>query len=165
MEYYIEMTDRRLVVDWNGTDFDLQRSVVFHKNSRPIHVKMYLYLPKMPVNHTLCMVRRLKRKINVCVGSGGNAMRNLRARIRNIGLTDGLHIRDDALLPLLEQLGFDDVASDLDLIGYYQKRVRGQLKSVFVFGFSPDDLEHYLNNSMVRGEMMNYGRNGDTSLE
>ena len=164
MEYYIEMAGRRLVVDWNGTDFDMQRNVVFHRNSRPIHVKMYLYLPKMPVSHALCLNRRLKRRITTCIGLGNTAMRSFNTRVRNVGLVDGLHVRDDALLPLLEQLGFDDVATDLDLIGYYQKRVRGQLKSVFVFGFSPDDLDHYLKNSMVRGEMMNYGRNGDTSL-
>ena len=119
---------------------------------------------QMPVSHVLCLVRRLKRKILECIGQGSNAMRSLSARVRNVGLSDGLHVRDDALLPLLEQLGLDDVATDLDLIGYYQKRVRGQLKSVFVFGFSPDDLDHYLKNSMVRGEMMNYGRNGDVSL-
>ena len=164
MEYFVGMVGRRLVVDWNGTDFDMQRSIVYHRNSRPLHVKMYLYLPKMPVNHVLCLVRRLKRKIGSCIGLEATAMRNLGARIRNVGLTDGLHVRDDALLPLMEQLGLDDVASDLDLVGYYQKRVRGQLKSVFVFGFSPDDLDHYLKNSMVRGELMNYGRNGDISL-
>ena len=158
------MSGRRLIVDWNGTEFTLNRSVIYHQNSRPLHIKMYLYLPKMPVSHTLCLSRRLKRKIMDCVGSGGGAMRSLNSRIRSVGLTDGLHIRDDALVPLLEQLGLDDVAADLDLVGYYQRRVRTQLKSVFVFGFSPDNLDHYLSSSMVRGELLNYGPNGDLSL-
>ena len=164
MEYYVEMSGRRLVVDWNGTEFGLHRGIVYHRNSRPLHVKMYLYLPKMPVNHTVCLNRRLKRKINDCIGQGAGAMRSLNSRIRAVGLTDGLHIRDEALVPLVEQLGLDDVAVDLDIIGYYQRRVRGQLKSVFIFGFSPDNLVHYLENSMVRGELLNYGPNGDLSL-
>ena len=164
MEYYVEMSGRRLIVDWNGTEFGLNRGNIFHRNSRPLHVKMYLYLPKMPVNHTLCLNRRLKKKIEGCIGVGSAVMRNLNARIRAVGLTDGLHIRDDALVPLLEQLGLDDVAPDLDLIGYYQRRVRSQLKSVFIFGFSPDNLDHYLANSMVRGGLLNYGPNGDLSL-
>ena len=164
MEYFLAMQGRRLVVEWNGTDFGMHRSNVFHRNSRPLHVKMYLYLPKMPISHTLCLVRRLKRKINACVGQGNTAMRSLNTRIRNVGLTDGLHVRDEALLPLMEQLGLDDIVTDVDLIGYYQRRVRSQLKSVFVFGFNPDDLEHYLAHSMIRGGLLNYGRNGDLSL-
>ena len=164
MEYYVAMNGRRLVVEWNGTDFGMHRSIVYHQNSRPIHVKMYLYLPKMPVSHVVCLVRRLKRKVLGCIGQGSTAMRSLNTRIRNVGLGDGLHIRDDALLPLMEQLGLDDIVADLDLVGYYQRRVRSQLKSVFIFGFNPDNLEHYLNHSMVRGEMLNYGRNGDLSL-
>lgn len=164
MEYYVALDGRRLVVDWNGTDFGMHRNTVYQRNSRPLHTKMYLYLPKIPVSHTVCLVRRLRRKILECVGQGSTSMRSLNTRIRNVGLSDGLHIRDDALLPLLEQLGFDDVATDLDLIGYYQRRIRGQLKSIFIFGFSPDNLEHFLGHSMVRGELMNYGRNGDLSL-
>ena len=158
------MSGRRLVVDWNGTEFGLNRGIIFHRNSRPLHIKMYLYLPKMPVSHTLCPNRRLKRKINDCIGSGNGAMRSLNSRIRSVGLTDGLHIRDDALIPLMEQLGLDDVAVDLDMVGYYQRQVRGQLKCVFIFGFCPDNLNHYLEQSMIRGELLNYGPNGDLSL-
>lgn len=164
MEYYVGLSGRRLVVEWNGTEFDLRRGNVFQHNSRPLHVKMFLYSPKMPISHTLCLHRRLKKKINDCIGSGRLAMRNLRNRIRLVGLTDGLHVRDDALVPLLEQLGLGDVVPDLDLIGYYQRHVRNQLKSVFVFGFDPDRLDHYFAHSMIRGELLNYGRNGDSSL-
>lgn len=164
MEYFIGLSGRRLSVEWNGTEFGMHRGTVFHRNSRPLHVKMYLYLPKMPVSHTLCLNRRLKKKIEECVGQGPTAMRSLNTRIRSVGLTNGLHVRDDSLVPLLEQLGFDDVVDDLDLIGYYQSRVRNQLKSVFLFGFSPDNLSHYLDNSVIRGGLLNYGRNGDLSL-
>ena len=164
MEYYVGMEGRKLEVEWNGTSSDLFRLTFQRYSSRLLHYKCYLYLPKMPTNHVICMKRRIARVWSSKVGSDSNSARRIVSVLNQLKLRNGLYIQDDVLLPVLEGLSLDDVAPDLDLIGFYQSGNPRQRKLLFVFGFSPDDEADYLEKAVTRGGQMNYGRNGDISI-
>ena len=159
----MSMNSRRLEVIWNGTD-NLVRLTFGRYNSRAVQYKAYLYIPKMPTNHSICMRRRMIRSWTRACGVGAQAARNLVRMIQDLHLSNGLHISDEVLVPVLEKLGLDDVGADLDLIGYYQSGTRGRRRLILLFGFNPDDLNHYLAHSVVRHDILNYGRNGDMNL-
>ena len=158
------MEGRKLEVEWNGTSSDLFRLTFQRYSSRLLHYKCYLYLPKMPTNHVICMKRRIARAWSSKVGSDSNSARRIVSVLNQLKLRNGLYIQDDVLLPVLEGLSLDDVAPDLDLIGFYQSGNPRQRKLLFVFGFSPDDEADYLEKAVTRGGQMNYGRNGDISI-
>ena len=163
MEYHVSMNSRRLEVIWNGTD-DLNRLTFSRYNSRAIQFKAYLYVPRMPTNHSICMRRRMVRSWIRACGSGAQAARHLVNMVHDLHLSNGLHVSDDILVPVLERLGLDDVGADLDLIGYYQSGARGRRRLILLFAFNPDNLTHYLTHSIVRHDILNYGRNGDMNL-
>ena len=162
MEYHIDIAERRIEVEWEG--FSLNRTTFVRYNSRSMQYKAYLYLPRSPMSHIVCMRRRIYRFWERVMGTGVLSARKIQSAIRQLGLKNGLYVDDAKLVPLMEQLGMDDISADLDLIGYYQAGSRRQQKTIFLFGFNPDDLSHYLENVVVRGTMLNYGRNGDLSL-
>ena len=164
MEYYIAMNGRRLVVEWNGSDVDLVKTTLIRHNSRSMQYKIQLYLPRMPNNHALCMKRRLRRSWEASCGLGAPSARKISSVIRKLHIGNGLHIHDDVLVPLLEELSLDDIAVDIDLIGYYQSGTVGRRRTCFLFGFYPDNIAHYLNNAVFGRESINYGRNGDLSI-
>ena len=163
MEYYVGLEGRKLEVEWNGAD--LNRLTFIRYSSRAIHYKCYLYLPRMPTNHTICMKKRLERAWKSRVGSDANSKRRIITALNQLKLKNGLHIQDDILLPLLEKLNLNDVAPDLNIIGFYQSGCKRQRKLLFVFGFYPDNESHYLEKAVIRGDLVNYGRNGDLSLQ
>lgn len=162
MEYYVGLEGRKLEVEWNGAN--LNRLTFIRYSSRAIHYKCYLYLPKMPNNHTICMKKRLERAWRSRVGSDANSQRRITSALNQLKLKNGLHIQDAILLPLLEKLNLINVASDLDIIGFYQSSSARQRKLLFVFGFHPDNESDYLEKAVIRGDLVNYGRNGDLSL-
>lgn len=164
MEYYVGLEGRKLEVEWNGTSCDLNRLTFQRYSSRSLHYKCYLYLPKMPTNHSICLRRRINRAWASRVGTDANSARRILSCLNLLKLKNGLYIQDDVLLPLLEKLSMDDVAADLDLIGFYQSGNPRKRKLLFVFGFHPDDGADYLEKAVTRGGLMNYGRNGDLSL-
>ena len=164
MEYYVGLEGRRLDVEWNGTNDGLYRITFARYSSRALSYKCYLYLPKMPTNHSICLRRRIVKSWSDHVGSTQNSARRIISLLDRLNYRNGLHVQDDILLPLVEGLTLDDVAVDLDIIGFYQSGTRRQRKIVFIFGFSPDNISHYLEQSVTRGGLMCYGRNGDLSL-
>ena len=164
MEYYVGLENRKLEVEWNGTAADLCRYTFKRYSSRIVHFKCYLYLPKMPVSHTICLKRRVEKAWDMNVGSDANSARRIVSILNQLKLRNGLYIQDDVLLPVLEKLSLDNVAADLDLIGFYQSGNARCRKLLFVFGFDPDDPADFLEKSVNRGSQLNYGRNGDLSL-
>ena len=164
MEYYVGQERRRLVVEWNGSDVDLVKTTLIRHNSRSMQYKIQLYLPRMPNNHALCMKRRLRRSWEASCGLGASSARKIGSVIRKLHVGNGLHVHDDILVPLLEELALDDVAIDIDLIGYHQSGPVGRRRVCFLFGFYPDNIAHYLNNAVFGRDSINYGRNGDLSI-
>ena len=163
MEYHVALHERRLEVQWNGFN-ELCRITFARYTSRAIQYKAYLYIPKMPSNHMVCMRRRIIRSWKDKCGTGVVSARRVQAAVRAMGLKNGLHISDDVLVPLLEKLTLDDVGIDLDMIGLYQSGTSNQRKVIFLFGFCPDDLSHFLTHSRFRNDLLNYGRCGDVEL-
>ena len=164
MEYFVGLENRKLEVEWNGTSADLCRHTFKRYSSRILSYKCYLYLPKMPTNHIICLRRRVERPWAEHVGSDANSARKIISVLNQLKLKNGLYIQDDVLVPILEKLSLDDVAADLDLIGFYQSGTVRRRKLLFVFGFSPDDPADFLEKSVTRGNLLNYGKNGDLSL-
>lgn len=164
MEYYVGLDRRRLVVEWNGSEVDLIKTTLVRYVSRSVQYKVQIYLPRMPNNHAFCMKRRLRRVWEMGCGSGAAAARKIGLMVRRLQIQNGLHISDDVLVPVLEELSLDDVAVDLDMIGYYQSGSNGGRRVIFLFGFYPDNLAHYLNHVNFGRDSINYGRNGDLSI-
>ena len=164
MEYYLGLERRRLVVEWNGSEGGLVRTTLIRYVSRSITYKVQICLPRMPVNHSICMRRRLRRAWVSACGEGAAAARKISAVVRRLRLSNGLKVSDDVLVQLLEDLGLDNVAADIDLVGYHQSGSFNRRSLLFVFGFYPDDSAHYLNMTVIGRDSINYGRNGDLSL-
>ena len=155
---------RRLAVEWNGSIVDLVKVTLVRYLSRSLQIKVHLYLPRMPVSHAVCMRRRMRRAWEAACGTGAASARKIQSMIRNLRLSNGLHVNDNLLVPILEDLTLDDVAADTDLIGYYQSGSVARRRVVFLFGFFPDNVTHYLNTVVVGRDSINYGRNGDLSI-
>ena len=164
MEYYLGLERRRLVVEWNGSEGELIKTTLIRYVSRSITYKVQICLPRMPMNHSICMRRRLRRAWVTACGEGTAAARKISAVTRRLRLSNGLHVSDDILVPFLEGLNLDDVAADIDLVGYHQSGTCNRRNLHFIFGFYPDNLAHYLNMTVIGRDSINYGRNGDLSL-
>lgn len=163
MEYTVGLNiSRQLEVKWNGSAENLKRATFARYGSRSIKYKNYLYMPKMPINHTVCMKRRIEKAWQDAIGDKVSASRSILSVINGMKLKNGLYTAKDVLLPIMEAFGLN--AADIEPIGYYQTGSKDRRKLIFLFGFNPEDWEHYLKHVVSRGESIIYGRNGDALL-
>ena len=127
-------------------------------------MKIYLFFPKMPANHVLCLVERLRRCWFSTVGrSTTGATKAMECLKENLN-EDSLVTNDNVLIKILEKLELDDVATDLDLVAIKSWQTQSRMNSTWAFCFAPDDLKHFLENVKISKDQICYGRNGDTSL-
>ena len=164
MEFRISRNRSKFDLEWNGPVENLRQRTIISSISRSHHMKVLLFLPLMPTNHTLCVLARLRRNWWSTVGKTSTGARKALKAIEKHNITNGLTTDDSTLINLLEELTLDDVGSDLDLIAV-DKRSRGSRITVtWIFCFSPDDISHFIENARVNKETICYGRNGDNSL-
>ena len=164
MEFEIGICDKNIEIEWNGPTEKLCRKVIITSLSKSHHMRVYLFYPKMPTNHVICLINRLKRvwldKIGQSTEGASKALATLDKFIHEPELiTD-----DSTLIGILEDLGLDDVATDLDLLAVRKWKSRERMNTNWAFGFSPDLLDHFLTNMKLNGELICYGRNGDEAL-
>ena len=163
MEFGISESGKNLDVVWNGPLGNLCRKLTISSMSKQHNMRIYLFFPKMPANHVLCLVERLRRCWFRAVGRSTNGATKAMECLNEI-VTEGLVTDDGLLIQILEKLELDDVATDLDLVAIKSWRTQQRLNSIWAFCFSPDDLEHFLENTKISMDQMCYGRNGDSSL-
>ena len=164
MEFHISRNRSKFNVEWNGPVEELQQRTIITSISRAHHMKVLLFLPHLPTNHTLCMLARLRRNWWSAVGKTSMGARKAFKAIEKHNIENGLTTDDAVLIELLEELTLDDVGSDLDLVAV-DKRSRGSRTTItWIFSFSPDDISHFIENARIDKETICYGRNGDNSL-
>ena len=118
----------------------------------------------MPTNHVSCLVNRFKKAWFTNVGMGKIGVSKALEAVKSTEKTDGIISEDIELIPILENLGLDDVATDIDLIAIKLKTGKRGLFSTWGFAFVPDLTDHFLKNVKISGDTICYGRNGDLSL-
>ena len=161
MEFGINNKKKTIDVVWNGPDEQLCKKLVISSLSQTRSLKIYLFCPKMPTNHTLCLVNRLRRVWNETVGrSSMKAYESL----ERVNMGNQLLTEDDKLIQILEFLALDDVAPDIDLLAVKKWESEHRENTIWAFCFAPDDTDHFLNNVRINNDILCYGRNGDDSL-
>ena len=164
MEFRLSEHRHRVVIEWNGPVEPLGRKLISSHVSRLVNLKVYFYYPRMPTNHTICLFSRMKKIWLDKVGQDYLAARKILDAAEKMPNENKLFYDDETLISFLEDLSLDDVGADLDLIGV-RKRVKGLRTYVeCYFGFSPDDVEHFISNMIIRNDTLCYGRNGDIDL-
>ena len=164
MEFGVTESKSNINMVWNGPLEDLCRKLIISSMSKVHHMRVYLFYPKMPANHVACLVERLRKTWFETVGRSTSGASKAKNALNVIQSDNSLITDDDKLLTVLEELGLDDVAPDLDLIAIKKWDKSTRLNSIWAFSFSPDDTNHFLNNVKITAEQMCYGRNGDSSL-
>ena len=164
MEFGITETKTNLSIIWNGPLEELCRKMIISSISKIHHMRIYLFYPKMPANHVACLIDRLRKNWFDVVGRSTDGASKAKNTLNKLQLDQPLITDDSKLLTILEDLGLDDVASDLDLIAVKCWESNSRTNSIWAFGFSPDDVDHFLKNVKITTDQMCYGRNGDTSL-
>ena len=164
MEFGIRETHRTINITWNGPGETLCRKLVVSSTSQENNVKIHLHYPKMPANHVLCLIGRLRRMWFNTVGRSSTGAMKAHNALKQINLQDGLLTDDAKLIEILEILELDDVAPDLDLMAIKQWETGNRKNSIWSFCFAPDDIEHFLKNVQISNDQMCYGRNGDETL-
>ena len=163
MVYHVEMVDRRLNV--GSSDFEnLNRSTFYMIRTRRLQCRAYLYLPKMPERHMICMQRRMKQSWTKNVGVKAACIRRIMNAVRVLGLGNGLHVNNDVLHQFLLDISLENVATDIGLIGIYKAGNHQDSKLLLLFGFKPENMNHFIENSAVRRNMLIYDKNGDPAL-
>ena len=166
MEYYVGVERRRLVVEWSGSEV-MNQHYIRRFSSRLLKISVLLYLPVIPINHRITMCRRMRRVWDRLFPSVARMNRLMVSVVMDLSIPAGITVADDLLLSFLERTGLDDVCRDVDLLGiYYQpSQLASRVNRMsLVFGFSPDDLDHYLTNRRVSHEFICYGPNGDDTI-
>ena len=155
--------NRRLSVTWNGSD-SMEQNTIRRFTSRSLNFKILLFLPSMPISHRVILCRRLLRTWDNLFGTNSNAARRILDLPILQGIRNGVNLSDTLLLPILEQLGLDDVCRDIDLICVHRRQRLHGPTLTFVFCFSPDSLDHFLTHHRRHIDTICYGPNGDNSL-
>ena len=166
MEYHVGVSHRRLYVEWSGSEI-MNRHNIRRFTSRLLKVSVQLFLPEMPMSHRVTLCRRLRRVWDRLFPSVAAMNRRLLSVVNNLSMPVGIIVDDDLLVPFLEQIGMDDVCTDLDLLGLYYRPspvVSRVNRLCLVFGFSPDDVAHFLDSRRVSHGSICYGPNGNESL-
>ena len=166
MEYYVGISHRRLYVEWSGAEKMNQHSIRRY-SSRMLKLSIQLFLPDMPISHRVTMCRRLRRVWDQLFPSTAVMNRQLMSAVTALSVPVGVTVDDGLLVPFLEQIGMDNVCADLDLLGVYYRpspAVSRVHRLSLIFGFSPDDVAHYLDSRRVSHGSICYGPNGDNSL-
>ena len=163
MEYHVEILNRRLVVTWNGSDA-MEQHTIRRFTSRALNFKILLFLPEMPISHRVTMCRRLLRTWETTFQTNSRAARSVLGMPMLRDLREGINLDDSILVPVLNYLGLDDVCRDIDLICIYRRRRVHGPTLTFVFGFSPDNLDHFLTHHRRHVDAICYGPNGDDSV-
>ena len=164
MEFGVSESGNNVDIIWNGPLEKLCRKLIISSISKLHHMKIYLFFPKMPANHVLSLVGRLRKSWFNSVGRSTNGAAKAMNCLNEILEKDGLITDDEILIKILEKLGLDDVATDLDLIAIKSWQTQSRLNSIWAFCFAPDDLKHFLENVKISTDQICYGRNGDSSL-
>ena len=169
MEFGINEAKYNLNITWNGPSEVLCRKLVSAHILQTAaagthHLKLLMFYPMMPTNHVTCLLERFRRNWCSKVGDAARGARKAVAALsafpeENVCISD-----DNTLVKIMEEIRLDDVATDIDLIAIKKFSDGDKTTSIWAFGFSPDNLEHFLENVRVNGDMMCYGRNGDTDL-
>ena len=156
---------RRLRVDWTDTEETYQHVIRRHI-TRLLRLRVLLFLPEMPVNHRLCLCRRLRRRWDCVFPSTSRMIRQFSSLLTELSIEPGITVSDDLLLELLNRTGLDDVCRDLDLIGIHYRPARLSVSPnlQLIFTFSPDCVDHYLSTRMINRDTLCYGPNGDQDL-
>ena len=165
MEFHISESGRKISIDWNGPVDLAHNRTITTSISRAHKMKILLFLPKMPTNHMLCMVRRLRKNWSNSVGLASRGSRKALTTVKKYIHQDKIETDDAILIQILEELTLDDVGTDLDLIAVKKKTEAHRISSTWIFAFAPDDLSHFIDNSRIHQETLCYGRNGDNDLE
>ena len=166
MEYHVGISRRRLFVEWSGSEV-MNRHNIRRYSSRLLKVSVQLFLPDMPMNHRVTLCRRLRRVWDRLFPSTAVMNRQLMSAVSALSMPVGVTVSDDLLVPFLEQIGMDDVCTDLDLLGLYYRPspvVSRVHRLCLVFGFSPDNIAHFLDSRRISHGSICYGPNGDESL-
>ena len=166
MEYHVGISRRRLFVEWSGSEAMYQHNIRRY-TSRLLKISVQLFLPGMPISHRVTLCRRLRRVWDGLFPSVAAMNRKLLSVITALSIPVGVTVHDDLLVPFLEQIGLDNVCADLDLLGLYYRpspAVSRVHRVSLVFGFSPDNVDHFLTNRRVSHDSICYGPNGDDSL-
>ena len=164
MEFGIGETKRAINIVWNGPGDTLCKKLVISSVSQENSVKIHLHYPKMPTNHVMCLVGRLRRMWFNTVGRSSTGASKAHDALRQVNMQNELLTADDKLIEILEILGLDDVAPDLDLMAVKKWETENRQNSAWSFCFAPDDFEHFLKHVQISNEQMCYGRNGDEDL-
>ena len=164
MEFGVSESGNNLDIIWNGPLEKLCRKLTISSFSKKHHMKIYLFYPKMPANHVLSLVNRMKNCWFHKVGRSTDGATKAMNCLNEILSEHGLVTNDGTLIEILEKLELDDVATDLDLIAVKSWRTQTRLNSIWAFCFTPDDITHFLENVKISADQMCYGRNGDQSL-
>ena len=164
MEFGINENQRSIDITWNGPEEKLCRKLVVSSTSQENNVKIYLHYPKMPPNHVLCLIGRLRRMWFTTVGRSSTGAMKAHECLNQVNIPNGLLTEDTKLIEILEILGLDDVAPDLDLMAIKKWQTGNRLNTIWSFCFAPDDIEHFLKNVQISNDQLCYGRNGDETL-
>ena len=164
MEFGVRETKTNLDIEWNGPTDNLCRKLVLSSVSQRNHLKIYLFYPIMPANHVLCLMNRLRQNWFNLVGRSTSGANKAHNAIANHAKDKSLIIEDDILIKILEEIHLDDVASDIDLVAIKNWKTSRRSFSLWAFCFAPDDLDHFLKNAKVNGDVICYGKNGDNDL-
>ena len=169
MEFGISEAKFNLNITWNGPTEILCRKLVTSYTLKSTadtthHLKLLMFYPRMPTNHVTCILERFRRSWFNKVGIAARGARKAMTALSTISEQDFCVSDDKILIKVMEEIGLDDVATDIDLIAIKKFTIGGKSTSIWAFGFSPDDLGHFLENVRVNGDMMCYGRNGDPDL-
>ena len=104
MEFRLSEHGCKVSIEWNGPVEPLGRKLICSHASRLINLKVYVYYPKMPTNHTLCLISRMKTIWLEKVGRGYLAARRVLNAIEKTPNTNRLLLDDETLISFLEDL-------------------------------------------------------------
>ena len=164
MEFGVVEKRKTINVTWNGPSEKLCRKIVISSISPSHNLKVYLHYPKMPVNHVMCMIGRLRKAWTNTVGNATAGAEKAHDILEAINTNQKLLTDDEVLVEILEALTLDNIAPDIDLLAIKKWNTGERMNSIWAFCFAPDDIDHFLKNVRVSDEQLCYGRNGDLSL-
>ena len=142
----------------------INRTTFYKTRSKTLQCRAYLYLPKIPENHAICMQRRMKSAWAKKCGTGRVCTNRIKSAIKEQNLTNGLHICKPRLEHFKTILNLSMVTSDISLIGLYKAGSKSNQKLILLFAFEPEDIDHYRNNSTIQNSILYYDRNCDITL-
>ena len=113
----------------------LNRTTFYKSRSKKLQCRGYLYLPRMPENHAICMQKRMKSAWSNKCGTGRTCTSRIKTAIRDLDLKCGLHTDPGKLCHFGTILNLSTVATDISMIGLYVAGTNSHQKLILLFAF------------------------------